>query len=68
MRVSENLEVETTGACPDLVPGAHISVTYEDTGAGVQASSNEIDTIAATGFNLTTQVNGNYHWLATWTA
>jgi hypothetical protein len=47
---------------------SHISVTYEDTGGGAQASSNETDTWAATGFNLTTQVNGTYHWIAFWTA
>ena len=51
---------------PQPFPSANydVFVTYEDTGAGVQASSNEIDTIAATGFNLTTQVNGEYHWIA----
>jgi len=51
---------------PQPFPSANVRVfvTYEDTGAGVQASSNEVDTIAAAGFNLTTQVNGEYHWLA----
>jgi len=51
---------------PQPFPSAAVNVfvTYQDTGAGVQASSNEIDTIAATGFNLTTQVNGIYHWFA----
>ncbi len=50
---------------PDMPSTSYtVIVTYQDTGTGAQASSNEIDTVAATGFNLTTQGNGVYHWLA----
>jgi len=50
---------------PDMPSTSYtVLVTYEDTGTGAQASSNEIDTIATTGFNITTQGNGVYHWLA----
>ena len=41
-----------------------VFVSYQDTGAGAQASSNEWDTPATTGFNITTQGNGIYTWLA----
>ena len=53
-------------ALPQIFPSVTytVMVTYEDTGAGAQASSNEVDTLATTGFNVTTQVNGVYHWMA----
>jgi len=41
-----------------------ISVTYEDNGGGAYAFSMEVDTLATTGFNITTLGNGVYHWIA----
>ena len=71
-RMQTGKYVEAAGAgtraitLPQVFPSTSyvVLVTYEDTGTGAQASSNEIDTIATTGFNLTTQGNGTYHWLA----
>jgi hypothetical protein len=51
---------------PQVMPSVNYTVVlgYVDTGGGVNASSLEVDTIATTGFNLTTQVNGVYTWCA----
>jgi hypothetical protein len=43
-----------------------ITVTYIDTGGGAYALTDEIDTVAATGFNITTPGNGSFMWSAFW--
>lgn len=72
-RVQQGRYTEAAGAgvraiaLPQIFPSTsyNVHVTYVDTGTGAQASSNEVDTIATTGFNLTTQGDGIYHWTAT---
>ena len=51
---------------PQPFPTANytVCVTYQDTGAGAPAVAQEIDTVATTGFNITTGQNGTYHWIA----
>jgi hypothetical protein len=54
---------EVARAAPSVV-----LTQYIDTGGGAYALTDEVDTVAATGFNLTTPGNGSYYWCAIWTA